>query len=177
MISVLTGGLERWCDDVRTPAKEDCGGLTARAFDFAAADLEKRFGARSKWRWGAAHIAAADHRPFGFVPVISRLFNVSPETAGDAYSVNVGHFFIRDADRPFASRHGPSLRAIYDLGELDRSLFMHSTGQSGNFLSPWYANFAERWGRVQYIEIPTRRESITAAHTLTIKPGTTDEHR
>jgi penicillin amidase len=115
-------------------------------------------------------VAAADHRPFGFVPVISRLFNVSPETAGDAYSVNVGHFFIRDAERPFASRHGPSLRAIYDLGDLDRSLFMHSTGQSGNFLSPWYANFGERWGRVEYIEIPTKRESISGAHTLRLLP-------
>jgi penicillin amidase len=170
MISVLKGGLERWCDDVRTPGKEDCGMMTARAFDFAAADLEKRYGARAKWRWGAAHVAAADHRPFGFVPVISRLFNVAPETAGDAYSVNVGHFFIRDASRPFANRHAPSMRAVYDLADLDRSLFMHSTGQSGNFLSPWYGSFGERWAKVQFIEIPTRRESIAGAHTLRLLP-------
>ena len=170
MIAVLKGGQADWCDDVRTPVKEDCGLLTARAFDFAAADLEKRYGARAKWRWGAAHVAAADHRPFGFVPVISHFFNVSPETAGDAYSINVGHFFIRDAARPFASRHAPSMRAIYDLADPDRSLFMHSTGQSGNFLSPWYGNFAERWAKVQYIEIPAKRESIKAAHTLTLRP-------
>jgi penicillin G amidase len=84
--------------------------------------------------------------------------------------VNVGHFYIRDETRPFANRHAASLRAIYDFADLERSLFMHSTGQSGNFLSPWYANFADRWAKVEYITIPTRRESIRARHTLTLKP-------
>jgi len=163
-------GLDRWCDDVRTPAKETCALAAARAFDFAAEDLARRYGEPAKWRWGAAHFAAADHRPFGFFPGLSKIFNVSPETAGDAYSVNVGHFLIRDEARPFASRHAPGLRAIYDLADLERSLFMHSTGQSGNVFSPWYANFAERWARVEYITIPTRRDAISAAHTLTLRP-------
>ena len=172
MISVMKAerGYERWCDDVRTPARETCSSLAARAFDLAASDLEKRFGEPGAWRWGAAHTAASDHRPFGFVPYVARLFNVSPQTAGDTYSVNVGHFFIRDEARPFANRHAPSLRAIYDLADLDRSLFMHSTGQSGNVLSPWYASFAERWAKVEYITIPTRRDSIAVAHRLVLKP-------
>jgi penicillin amidase len=172
MISVMKAerGYERWCDDVRTPARGTCSSLAARAFDLAASDLEKRFGEPGAWRWGAAHVAAGDHRPFGFVPYVARLFNVSPQTAGDTYSVNVGHFFIRDEARPFANRHAPSLRAIYDLADLDRSLFMHSTGQSGNVLSPWYASFAERWAKVQYITIPTRRDSIAVAHRLVLKP-------
>ena len=172
MIAVMKGerGYERWCDDVRTPARESCALLAARAFDFAADDLARRYGEPAGWRWGAAHWAAGDHRPFGLIPYVSRLFNVSPESAGDAYSVNVGVFFIRDEARPFANRHAPSLRAIYDLGDLERSLFMHSTGQSGNVLSPWYASFAERWAKVEYITIPTRPESIAAAHTLLLTP-------
>ena len=101
---------------------------------------------------------------------MSRFFNIDPETAGDTYTVNVGHFFIRDEARPFANRHAPSLRAIYDLADLERSLFMQSTGQSGNVFSPWYASFAERWAKVEYITIPTRRESIGAAHRLVLKP-------
>jgi penicillin amidase len=172
MISVMKGerGQERWCDDVRTPAKETCATQAARAFELAAKDLEERYGAIGGWRWGPAHTAASDHRPFGFVPYLARFFNVAPPTAGDTYSVNVGHFFIRDEARPFANRHAPSLRAIYDFADLDRSLYMHSTGQSGNVLSPWYASFAERWARVEYITIPARREAIVAAHTLTLRP-------
>src|SRR5258706_6447437 len=164
------GNSAHWCDDVGTPAVEAWAELAARAFDFAAEDLRKRYGEPAGWRWGAAHFAAGDHRPFGFVPVIARWFNVSPETAGDAYSVNVGHYFIRDEERPFANRHAPSLRAIYDFSDLERSLFMHSTGQSGNVLSPWYSNFADRWARVEYLTIPTRRESLAGARTLTLRP-------
>jgi penicillin G amidase len=172
MTSVMKGerGLERWCDDVRTPPKETCATQAALAFDLAAKDLGERYGAIAGWRWGVAHTAASDHRPLGLVPVIARLFNVAPPTAGDTYSVNVGHFFIRDEARPFANRHAASLRAIYDFADLDRSVFMQSTGQSGNVLSPWYASFAERWARVEYITIPARRESIAAAHTLTLRP-------
>ncbi|MGZ5081066.1 MAG: penicillin acylase family protein [Usitatibacter sp.] len=172
MIGVMKGerGLERWCDDVRTAARETCPAQAARAFDLAARDLQERYGDAAGWRWGAAHPAAGDHRPFGFVPYVARLFSVAPETAGDAFSINVGAYFIHDKARPFANRHAPSLRAIYDLADLERSLFMQSTGQSGNVLSPWYSSFAERWAKVEYITIPTKRESISAAHKLVLKP-------
>jgi penicillin G amidase len=170
MINVMhaAGGQERWCDDVNTPEPETCAMQAARAFDLAAADLEKRYG--SSWRWGAAHTAAGDHRPLGFAPVIAGLFNIAPQTPGDSYSVDVGAITIRDEARPFANRHAPSLRAIYDLADLDRSRYMHSTGQSGNVMSPWYASFAERWARVEYIAIPAQRDKIVAAHRLVLSP-------
>ena len=47
---------------------------------------------------------------------------------------------------------------------------MQSTGQSGNFLSPWYANMAERWAKVEYITIPAKSESIAVAHRLVLRP-------
>jgi penicillin amidase len=62
------------------------------------------------------------------------------------------------------------MRAIYDLAALDKSVFIQSTGESGNVFSPWYANFAQRWAKVEYITIPTDRASIRAAHTLTLRP-------
>ena len=170
MVAVMKNenGEARWCDDIRTSRHETCDEQAARAFDEAAPDLEKRYGKR--WHWGEAHYAAGDHRPFGFVPWLARIFDVSPETSGDGYTVNVGSYQIRDAARPFANTHAPSLRAIYDLADLDRSLFIQSTGQSGNVMSPWYANFAERWAKVQYITIPTHLATIAAAHTLTLEP-------
>jgi len=173
MVPVMKGqgGFERWCDDVRTPAGESCDSLAASAFDFAALDLEKRFGAPSSWRWGRAHPAASDHRPFGFFPVVSRLFNISPETPGDSFTVNVGHMTIRDEARPYANRHAASLRAIYDLSDLDKSLFMQSTGQSGNVFSAWYASFAERWAKVEYITIRTKQEEVRAVHRLRLMPA------
>ena len=76
------------------------------------------------------------------------------------YAINAFSFSTRDAESTFASDHGPGLRVIYDLADLDRSLFIHSTGQSGNVLSPLYRNFEEAWRIGGYVTIPTRRESF-----------------
>ena len=76
--------------------------------------------------------------------------------------MNVGRSdFFNDAE-PFANRHSASLRAIYDLGDLDKSLFIHSGGQSGNPLSPHYAAFSEAWARSEYIPMRTNRAAIEA---------------
>ena len=162
MLPVLRNekGLGRWCDSVKTAVVETCDMRAATAFDVAADSLRKLYGPPKQWRWGAAHFAAGDHRPFGFVPWIGSLFNVAPETPGDSYTVDVGHYFVKDEARPFANRHAPSLRALYDLADLERSRFMQSTGQSGNVMSPWYSNTAQRWAKVQSVTIPTKRESI-----------------
>lgn len=170
MISVMTGEASAWCDDVTTPVVETCAGQSARAMDLAAADLATRYGEESRWRWGEAHYAASDHRPFGTVPWLARWFNLPVPTPGDTYSVDAGHTHIRDEARPFANRHAASLRAIYDLADLDRSLFMHSTGQSGNRLSPWYASYVERWAAVEYLTIPTKREAIAEPRRLVLAP-------
>jgi penicillin amidase len=168
MVGVLKNerGLGKWCDNVASGPVETCAEQSSHAFDLAAAELLRRYGEPAKWRWGEAHRAHGVHRPLGFVPYAGWLLNVSPPTSGDTYTVNVGHFHLRDKDQPFANRHAPSLRAIYDLADLDRSLFMHSTGQSGNILSPWYSSYAERWARVEYFTIPTKREAIAGGKVL-----------
>ncbi|QJR14286.1 penicillin acylase family protein [Usitatibacter palustris] len=173
MIGVMKdqGGLSSWCDNVSTKEKKTCAQLAGKAFDLAGEDLGKRYGLASEWRWGKAHYAWSMHRPFGFVPVASKIFSVTPETPGDTNTVNVGHINIRDNESPFANRHAASLRTLYDFADLEKSLYMHSTGQSGNVLSPWYSNLADRWVKVEYITIPTKREAIQAAHTLRLQPA------
>jgi len=112
MLAVMKGegGLERWCDDVNTKDVETCAYSAARAFDLAAAELSRRYGSSSKWRWGSAHFAASDHRPFGFFPVVKSWFNIAPPTPGDPFTVNVGSYVLRDEERPFANKHAASLR-------------------------------------------------------------------
>jgi penicillin amidase len=152
-----------WCDDRTTPARERCSEVLARSLAAALADLEKRYGKdRTKWRWGAAHYAHGEHRPLGVVAGLSRYFNVDVRSPGGSYTLNRGKADFGEAE-PFANRHASSYRAIYDLADLDRSLYIHTTGQSGNALSPFYRSFAERWARVEYIEIASRREEIAKA--------------
>ncbi len=174
LIRVLEGKATSrdWCDDKRTTGRETCAQVLADALGRAVKDLEARFGGdRSKWRWGTAHVAVSEHRPFGLMPTLAPYFNVEVPSPGGDETLNRGKSEWNDA-RPFANRHASSFRAIYDFADLERSLFMHTTGQSGNPLSRQYRSFAERWSRVDYIEIPTRPEAIarTAVGTWTLTP-------
>jgi penicillin amidase len=151
-----------WCDDRNTPERETCSTVMAAALNRALADLEARYGKdRSQWRWGRAHRAVSEHRPFGGVPTfgLNRFFNVEVESAGGNYTLNRGRADL-DGERPFANTHAAGYRAVYDFADLERSIYIQSTGQSGNPFSPYYRSFSRRWAEGKYIEIPTKRDAI-----------------
>jgi penicillin amidase len=106
------------------------------------------------------------------VPALARFFDIRLPSAGDTYTVNVGRHNLRDEAAPFTNRHAASLRALYDLSNLENSRFMHSTGQSGNVLSPLYDNFARRWASVSYIPLHTVRGEVEKdmLGTLSLQP-------
>ncbi len=173
VINVLADrdGQSRWCDDIRTAAVETCGEVLALSLEAGLADLRQRYGTdMSGWRWGEAHKARHEHRPMGRQPLLAPIFDISTPSAGDTYTVNVGQYYINDEAMPFANRHAPSLRAIYDLSDPEKSLFIHSGGQSGNRLSPHYQSFTEAWANGEYIPMVTDRRKIEAApHSTTLR--------
>ncbi|MCC6212331.1 MAG: penicillin acylase family protein [Burkholderiales bacterium] len=162
---VLSGDAEaaRWCDDARTPALETCEEQLSQSLDAALADLARRYGDDpSRWRWGEAHAARHEHRPFGRQPLLARLFDISVPSPGDTYTVNVGRNRMADEALPYANRHAASLRAIYDLSDLEKSLYIHSGGQSGNVLSDHYRAFSEAWAKNEYIPMRAERKILEA---------------
>jgi len=161
-----------WCDNRSTPAHEGCDLLIGRALNSALADLDRRFGSnRTRWRWADAHFAKGEHRPFGMFAGIRRFFNVEVPSPGGMYTLNRGMVEFRQ-EPLFVNGMASSYRAIYDLADLERSLFIHTTGQSGNPFSPHYRSFADRWAKVDYIGIPTRRAEIgkLSTGTWTLSP-------
>lgn len=180
MTAVLSGApgadgtpQSRWCDDVTTPATETCEANITSALTLALVDLDKRFGKdESAWKWGTAHPSWSEHRPLGGVPILGELANIRVPTPGDGFTVNAAAIRLGNPGQPFANRHAASLRAIYDLSDLERSVFIHSTGQSGNPLSPWYRHFAEPWSRNESVPMMTQRAEIEkgAVGTLRLVP-------
>ncbi|WP_368744859.1 penicillin acylase family protein [Desertibaculum subflavum] len=151
-------GQSRWCDDITTPIRETCQQLLGQSLEEALEDLVQRYGSDARrWRWGEAHAAVSPHRPFSGLFLLGDLFDIVVPTPGDGFTVNVGQHDIRNDAAPFANRHAASFRAIYDLADLDRSIFIQSTGQSGNWMSPHYADFATPWARTEYLPMTTRR--------------------
>lgn len=166
MVNVLKdiNGQSRWCRDVNAPAgrkPQTCADVLASSLDAALTDLRKRYGVdMSAWRWGEAHQARSEHRPFSKVAPLAVLFDIRVATPGDAFTLDVGRYNLRDENEPFTSHHAPSMRALYDLSDLENSEFIHSTGQSGNVLSALYRNFSRRWADVDYLPMRMKRESV-----------------
>jgi penicillin amidase len=175
LIRVLQGRAHArdWCDNRGTPVRESCAMIVADALRAALADLERRYGSdRTQWTWGRAHFAYGEHRPFGLLPLIGSYFNVTIPSPGGDDTLNRGKMEFGE-EPPFANRYAASYRAIYDFADLDRSLYIQSTGQSGNPFSPFYRSFAHRWAKGEYIRIPTSREEIAtiALGTWRLEPN------
>jgi penicillin amidase len=163
--NVLSGdpGPARWCDNVRTPALETCEEQLSLSLEAALSDLRRRYGEdRSGWRWGEAHHARHEHRPFGRQALLAKMFDISVPSPGDTYTVNVGRNVMNNDADPFANRHAASLRAIYDLSDLEKSLYIHSGGQSGNLLSEHYKAFTAAWAKNEYIPMRAERKALEA---------------
>ena len=58
--------------------------------------------------------------------------------------------------------HGAGYKAIYDLADPERSLFVQTTGQSGNPFSRHYRSFATLWADGGYIAMTTDPETYRA---------------
>ncbi len=161
--AVLERDDKDWCGN------SGCGAASSAALGKALKRLDASYGADiAKWTWGRAHPALSAHKPFGNVPLLARFFDVKIPTGGDTFSVNVGQYWPNDEKAPFANRHAASLRAVYDLANLENSQFIYQTEQSGLVFSSRYRDMSDTWGAVAYR--PLQMKPASMAHQSTLLP-------
>ena len=163
-----------WCDDVTTDVAETCDQAIASALEQTVEELTEEHGKdMAKWRWGDVHYAHMKHLPFTFVPVLNKIFDLRIDASGGPYTINRGGYSVTNKKAPFAEIHGASFRVIYDLDDLDRSLYMHTTGQSGNPISQFFDNFVRPWRDIEYISMTTSKRDYSAGShgTLVLTPA------
>ena len=148
-----------WCDDPKTTSVESCLESSNNAFDKALEYLSAEYGNDPKsWAWGKAHISVSEHRPLSKVPVLGWLFNIKTPFPGDAFSINVGRPQLLKSTNPYETIQGPSMRTIYDLSDLEKSLFIYQTGQSGWVQSKLYRNMNSLWANNEYLPLQMKPE-------------------
>jgi len=131
---VLTPEGSRWCGG-------DCTPLLREALNTAAADLARRFGQNpGAWRWGSAHQAVFAHPLLRHVPVLGPATAIAIPVPGDSDTIDRG-----GTGAGLQAVHGASFRGVYDLSNLDASLFVIAPGQSGNPLNAHARDFVTRW--------------------------------
>jgi penicillin amidase len=151
--------------DLGTTPKRDAA--IAHALTDAMSQLRIQLGSdTSTWRWGALHQTHFDH-PLASVPPLDRVFGTTPiATSGDAVTVSVGGDGGFSDDPSSYDQHTvSSMRQIIDLSNLDNSLWITTTGESGEPFSTHYSDLIPLWAAHQYQHMDYTPEAEARAGT------------
>ncbi len=139
----------------------DCTPLLARSLTETAAALPPGW---ERQEWGSVHQAVFPHPLLGNLPLVGGVATWSIPQPGDDGTV------FRGAMRApgYASLHGPAYRGVYDLADLDASLFSLAPGETGNPFSPDAAITLQRWRDGVPIRLGAAPETV--AGTIELHP-------
>jgi len=162
-----------WDDKSTLDVTETMPDIITKSFSDGIAELEGIFGRNvEQWKWGEMHAATFRNSTLGEsgVSLIEDLLNRGPfPTGGGDSIVNATGWSVRDG---YETNWLPSMRMIVDFSDLNASLTVHTTGQSGHAYHPHYDDMAPLWANVEYYPMWWDQESImddTEGH-LVLKP-------
>jgi penicillin amidase len=118
--------------------------LTGAPLGDAFREAQRRMGADpARWSWGRIHRAQFDH-PLATTPERRAILSLADvPRGGDGTTVNATGSGERQTS-------GASFREIIDLSDWDRSVMINVPGNSGQPLSPNYANLLPLWADGRY---------------------------
>lgn len=155
-------GASVWCDIDKTTEIETCPQIAELALDDALAALREAFGDDlDAWRWGRVHKAVHKHQPFGLAGPLGVFLNIVQETSGGSYTLNRGMYSGRPPST-FENVNAAGLRVVYDFADLNRSVGIIGTGQSGHPFSKWYDHFSDMWARGDVVPVSMSDEEAAA---------------
>ncbi len=161
LLNLLPDQTSAWFDDVNTPKVETRDDILLAALEEAVQDLSEMQGATmDKWRWGDLHTASFDNQSLGQCGIgpVESLFNRGPfPVDGTLATVNQADYSLSD---PYTVKTIASYRQIIDLGDLARSVSMHTTGQSGHPFHRHYDDMIDPWRNVEYHPMLWEREDV-----------------
>ena len=145
----------------------DCKQMLTASLAATMAALQQQFGPDpAAWRWGRAHRAVFAHPVLRNVPLLYRLGVATIASPGDDTTLFRAGMF----GSSLAATHGASYRGVYDLADLDRSLFVVAPGQSGDPASRLARNFLRRWRDGQTITLGPQPAAVAAEIKLIPAP-------
>ena len=153
--NVLTNHPARWLP----PTYASYDDLLAAAMDEG---LKKAPADLNSWKWGPQDSVTIQNPILGRIPLLRRWTGPGENPqSGSGYTVKAAG---RD--------YGPSERFTADLSNLDASTLNTVTGQSGNFLSPYYMDQWKAWYTGFTFPLPFTKSAVedATAHRLILEP-------
>lgn len=149
-----------WWDDVTTTEKESRAEILKRSLEDAISSLEKDLGADiSGWTWNKVHTLEHGH-PIGQVEALRSFFNIGPFPVEGTQEVINNLAFPFDSTGLYKVSSGPSTRRIVDFSDVENSVSILPTGQSGNPFSSHYKDQAEMYIQGKFRKMMMNREEI-----------------
>ncbi|MGB5647274.1 MAG: penicillin acylase family protein, partial [Muriicola sp.] len=145
--------------------------IVQTSFIQAFESLEKDLGRDiSKWTWDKVHTLEHGH-PIGQIATLRSFFNVGPFPVPGTREVINNMAFPYNGESEFKVTAGPSTRRVIDFSDVENSMSILPTGQSGNPFSKYYEDQAKMFVNGEFRKMLLNPQEIkeTAASVITFK--------
>ena len=158
-----------WWDNSTTTNKiETKQDILIQSFIESVTALENQLGNDIKnWNWGKVHTLEHQH-PLGTVDALRKYFNVGPFSIKGAREVINNRGYLYDNTGEYNVTSGPSTRRIIDFSDIENSISILPTGQSGNPFSEHYKDQAEMYNTGKFRKMKLNKNEIIKNSTKLI---------
>ncbi len=162
-----------WWDNITTKNEvETRNDIVLKSFADAWNSIVNDFGSDpNQWTWDKVHTLEHGH-PIGRVESLRSFFNVGPFPVHGSREVINNMAFPYDSTGFYKVSAGPSTRRIIDFSDVENSISILPTGQSGNPFSKHYKDQAKLYIKGEFRKMMMNREEIQnkAESKLVFKP-------
>jgi penicillin amidase len=162
-----------WWDDITTTSKvEGRAEIILNSFKETFSFLKNQLGENAEdWNWSRVISVEHEHVIGKTGGLLRRFFNVGPfETIGGNEVIN-NQIFKLDSTGYYKVTAGPSTRRIVDFSDVENSLAILPTGQSGNVFSKHYKDQAQKFLNGEFEKMKLNKEEIKKSkNVLVLKP-------
>ena len=161
-----------WWDNRKTKNRvEGRAEILAQSFSNAVSSLQNQLGDDvATWTWNRVHTLELQH-PIGKVKLFKGFFNVAPSAVAGSCEVLNNVMFTYSDEAINEAKAGPSTRRIIDFSDIENSLSILPSGQSGNPMSVHYKDQAKMYkeGKFRKMKMNTL-EIIKTSTKLVFEP-------
>jgi penicillin amidase len=158
-----------WWDNISTKDKtETKQEIIALSFKNAFSFLENQLGANVvAWKWERVISVEYEHA-IGEAAILGAYFNVGPfVTAGGDQVIN-NQIYDIDSTGYYKVKAGPSTRRIIDFSDVENSLAILPTGQSGRIFSKHYKDQALRYLDGDFVKMKLNSKEIAQSKNVLV---------
>ena len=161
-----------WWDNISSKDKiETRSDIVNLAFKNAIVFLQNQLGENMEdWTWNRVLSIEHEHAIGKAGGLLRKFFNVGPfETIGGNEVIN-NQIFNLDSTGYYKVTAGPSTRRIVDFSDVENSLAILPTGQSGNVFSEYYKDQTEKYLEGEFVKMNLNQAEIEQSkNVLTLK--------